>query len=153
MERPSQHLLRFFDLNLPQTIVSRRSLGVLRVPKNPTVRILRLAIVALILLAACAETRGEKWRDQAADNLQAARLQWNDCSANPKCTGDDRFKARANLVDAQSEYDHANAQVHQEYGMLMHSMDQMQQQQQTDQITNAIRANQPPPVFQTMPPY
>ena len=119
--------------------------------KNPTVRILGFARLALILLAGCAETRGEKWRDQAAANLQAAQLQWNDCSANPKCTGDDMFKARANLVDAQAEYDRANEQVHQEYGMLMHSMDQMQQQQQTDQITNAIRANQPPFVLQTMP--
>ncbi|MGO9605655.1 MAG: hypothetical protein ACLQAT_20095 [Candidatus Binataceae bacterium] len=110
-----------------------------------------LAIMALILLAACAETRGQKRRDQAATNLQFAQLQWNDCSANPKCTGDEMFKTRANLVDAQAEYDRANDQVRQENAILMHSMDQMQQQQQTDQITNAIRANQPAPVFQTMP--
>ncbi len=44
-----------------------------------------LAIVTLIFLAECAETRCQKWRDQTAANLQVAQLGWNDCSANPKC--------------------------------------------------------------------
>src|ERR1700685_3832207 len=65
MNRPSQHLLRFFALSLPQTIVSSR----IAMPKNSTVRTLLSFSVAIVLAAGL-------FKLVAAYDRYAADSQW-----------------------------------------------------------------------------
>ncbi len=82
-------------------------------------------MVALVL-SACAETRGQKWRDDAAIHLRIAQQQWSECSADPNCTGDVMFKRRADLVDAQREFDKSNDEVRRESATLQSAVNQAQ---------------------------
>lgn len=73
MDRPSQHLLRFFDVNLPQTIVSK--------PSRVTNGALKIALAMLALLAACATSRQEPaycskhpWLDGAWEKRESDAL-------------------------------------------------------------------------------
>jgi hypothetical protein len=62
-----------------------------------------------LVLMACGTSRAQQMTQERMNNLHVAQTLWNECAVDPNCTGDEMFKARAQLTDAQASVDRLNA--------------------------------------------